>query len=43
LERRPAVLNGRALREAVKRPSGVPVAVSRPGEAAQPIDNPVFR
>lgn len=43
LERRPAVLDGRALREAVEQASGIPTAVSRPGEPARPLGHPWFR
>ncbi len=40
LEKRPAVLDGQALREAVQRPLGIPVAVSRQGEPGRPINHP---
>lgn len=43
LTARPAVLNGEALRRAVEEAHGVPVAISRPGEAGRAITNPVFR
>ncbi len=37
LARRPAVLDGRALREAVAQARGIPVAVSKPGQEGRPI------
>ena len=43
LEERPAVLDGRALRQAVADMHGVPVAISRPGVPGRKIDNPLFR
>ena len=43
LEKRPAVLDGRALRQAVAEMRGVPVAVSKPGVVGRPIPNPLFR
>ena len=43
LEKRPAVLDGRALRQAVAEMHGVPVAVSRPGVPGRTIDNPLFQ
>lgn len=43
LEKRPAVLDGRALLEAVKQPLGIPVAVSKRGEKGRPLSNPLFR
>jgi L,D-transpeptidase ErfK/SrfK len=43
LERRPAVLDGRALREAVEQARGIPTAVSRSGEEGRPISHPWFR
>jgi L,D-transpeptidase ErfK/SrfK len=43
LEKRPAVLDGRALREAVAQPRGIPVAVSRSDAAGQPITHPWFQ
>ena len=42
LKERPAVLDGRALREAVAEMHGVPVAVSRPDQRGRTIDNPLF-
>jgi L,D-transpeptidase ErfK/SrfK len=43
LEKRPAVLDARSLRQAVGEMSGVPVAISKPGVSGRPIDNPLFR
>ena len=43
LEKRPAVLDGKALRQAVEQALGVPVAVSRQGEHGRPLENPWFR
>ena len=43
LQERPAVLDGRALRQAVAEMHGVPVAVSRPGVPGRKLDNPMFR
>jgi L,D-transpeptidase ErfK/SrfK len=43
LEKRPAVLDGHALLEAVKHPLGIPVAVSKGGEEGRPLTNPLFR
>lgn len=43
LQKRPAVLDGRALRQAVEEMHGVPVAVSRPGVPGRAIGNPLFR
>lgn len=43
LEKRPAVLDGRALREAVEQALGIPVPVSKPGEQGWPITPPWFR
>ena len=42
LEKRPAVLDGRALRQAVEQALGIPVPVSRPGEQGWPITPPWF-
>ncbi len=43
LERKPAVLDGAALRRAVEEARGFPVAVSRPGASGRPITHPLFR
>jgi L,D-transpeptidase ErfK/SrfK len=43
LAQNPAVLDGQALRLAVEEAHGVPVAISKPGVAGRPIDNPLFR
>jgi L,D-transpeptidase ErfK/SrfK len=43
LQERPAVLDGRAVRQAVAQMHGIPVAVSRPGLPGRKIDNPLFR
>jgi L,D-transpeptidase ErfK/SrfK len=43
LKERPAVLDGRALREAVEQKMGVPVAVSKPEVAGRPITHPLFQ
>jgi L,D-transpeptidase ErfK/SrfK len=42
LARRPAVLDGQALRQAVEQARGIPTAVSRPGEQGGPISHPWF-
>jgi L,D-transpeptidase ErfK/SrfK len=42
LERRPAVLDGRALRAAVDQALGIPVPISKPGEQGWPITPPWF-
>jgi len=43
LQKHPVVLDGRALRQAVKEMHGVPVAVSKPGVLGRPITSPLFR
>ena len=43
LEKRPAVLDAAALRQAVAEAHGVPVAISRPDARGRPITNPLFR
>jgi L,D-transpeptidase ErfK/SrfK len=43
LAERTAVLDAPALRRAIERQQGIPVAVSKPGESGRPIDNPLFR
>ena len=43
LVQNPAVLDGQALRQAVEKAHGVPVAISRPGASGRPILNPLFQ
>lgn len=43
LDKRPAVLDGKALRQAIDDMNGMPVAISRPGVSGRPISNPLFR
>lgn len=43
LEKQPAVLDAKTLRQAVEQRNGIPVAVSRPDESARSISNPLFR
>lgn len=43
LEKQPAVLDAKVLREAVAQRNGIPVAVSKPDESARSISNPLFR
>lgn len=43
LQKQPAVLDGRALRQAVEQARGIPVAISKPGVEGRPITNPLFR
>lgn len=42
LEERPAVLDGRALREAVQQARGIPTAVSKRGQQGLPLSHPWF-
>jgi L,D-transpeptidase ErfK/SrfK len=43
LEKRPAVLDAKALRQAVEKRNGIPVAVSKPDESGRSLKNPLFR
>ena len=43
LAQNPAVLDGQALRQAVEKAHGVPVAISKPGAGGRSIVNPLFQ